>query len=248
MFSAKLIDLPLLRDSVAAISELIDEAEIVVRGDSIRIVASDRAVVSVVDFFLAKEAFAEYNYEKDMKVGLNLINFLKILKRAAGNDVMELKITEEKFDIQFKGDSVRVFSLPVIDVSRMDLPPIEKLEFPSFFEIKSEILNSGIDDTDLIGDSMIINVQSDKLILRSESETSMAQLELVPNGGMLQSLSSPQASRSRYSLDYLKKIIKAKKLSDIAKVSLGTDYPMKIVFEIPGKARLSFILAPRVED
>jgi len=248
MLTAKLSEISLLRDSIAAISEIIDETEIAIRSDGIRMVAADRAVVSVVDFFLSSSAFSEYKYERDMKIGLNLINFLKILKRATPNDTMDIKISDERFEIQLSGSSVRTFSLPVVDVSRSDLPPIEKLEFPSFFEINSEILNSGIDDADLIGDSVIVNVHPDKVILKSENESSMSQLELLPANGGLQNLSAKESVRSRYSLDYLKKIIKARKLSETAKISIGTDYPMKIVFESAGKARLGFILAPRVED
>ena len=54
--------------------------------------------------------------------------------------------------------------------------------------------------------------------------------------------------RARYSLDYLKKIIKAKKLSPETKISMSNDYPMKIQFEVPGKMQLGFILAPRVDE
>lgn len=248
MLTAKLNELALLRDSITAIAELIDEAELIVRQDGIKLMASDRAVVSVVDFFMAKSAFSEYNYEKDMQVGLNLINFLKILKRANTNDSMALKITEDKFEMKMIGDSTRVFSLPIIDVSRSELPPIDKLEFPAVFEINAEILNNGIEDADLIGDSVVITASSDRVMLRSESETSMTQLELTPDGNSLNILSSSDSVRSRYSLDYLKKMMKARKLAGTVRISLGLDYPLKMIFESTDKSRLGFILAPRVED
>ena len=54
--------------------------------------------------------------------------------------------------------------------------------------------------------------------------------------------------RARYSLDYLKKISKAKKLSPEAEMAMATDYPMRLEFNIPDKMRLGFILAPRVEE
>ncbi|MBI4896284.1 MAG: DNA polymerase sliding clamp, partial [Candidatus Aenigmarchaeota archaeon] len=54
--------------------------------------------------------------------------------------------------------------------------------------------------------------------------------------------------RARYSLDYLKKMIKGRKLSNTASIEMGTDYPMKLEFSVPEKIRLGFILAPRIED
>ncbi|MFT4868337.1 MAG: DNA polymerase III sliding clamp (beta) subunit (PCNA family), partial [Candidatus Nanohaloarchaea archaeon] len=40
----------------------------------------------------------------------------------------------------------------------------------------------------------------------------------------------------------------AKKLSDTLQLRLGNDFPMRLNFEVPDKARLSFVLAPRIEE
>ena len=65
---------------------------------------------------------------------------------------------------------------------------------------------------------------------------------------MLKIITADQPVRARYSLDYLKKIFMARKLSDTAKIAMATDYPMKVQFEVPNKMRLAFVLAPRVEE
>jgi proliferating cell nuclear antigen len=67
-------------------------------------------------------------------------------------------------------------------------------------------------------------------------------------GSMLKGLVVKEHTRSRYSLDYLKKIIKAKRLSDNVAIHMSTDYPAKIVFDVPERMQLNFILAPRVEE
>jgi len=54
--------------------------------------------------------------------------------------------------------------------------------------------------------------------------------------------------KSIFSLDYLNKVIKAKKLSDTLTLHLGDDFPLKIDFKVPDKLELSFILAPRIEE
>ena len=52
--------------------------------------------------------------------------------------------------------------------------------------------------------------------------------------------------KARYPLDYLKKMIKATKISDSVSIEWGQDYPMKLAFNAENKVSLSFILAPRV--
>ncbi|MEM5811049.1 MAG: DNA polymerase sliding clamp, partial [Candidatus Aenigmatarchaeota archaeon] len=54
--------------------------------------------------------------------------------------------------------------------------------------------------------------------------------------------------RSRYPIDYLKKMIKASKIADSATVRLGQDYPMKLEFKSGDKVSMTFVLAPRVSE
>ncbi len=249
MFEAKLDDVSLLRESVATISELIDETEFRIKGDGIELLASDRAVVAVVDFLLSRNAFSEYSHDQDMKVGLNLLNFLQILRRAQPNDSVRLKLDENKLSITLEGDSTRRFTLPLINVSKEETPDLSKLEagFSSSFIVNSEVLNSGIDDAELVTDSIVFTVRKDAFSMKAESDASSAQLELVP-GSVFKIVTADQPVRARYSLDYLKKIFKARKLAESAKIALATDYPMRIQFEVPNKMKLAFVLAPRVEE
>jgi len=70
MFNALLENVQLFRDSIATIAELIDETEIKIRKDGIKLLASDRAVVAVADFFFSAENFKEYHYESDVTIGV----------------------------------------------------------------------------------------------------------------------------------------------------------------------------------
>ena len=54
-------------------------------------------------------------------------------------------------------------------------------------------------------------------------------------------------ARSKYSLEYLQKMIKATKLVDKVKINFSNDYPLRLDFTTPF-IELSFILAPRVEN
>ena len=67
------------------------------------------------------------------------------------------------------------------------------------------------------------------------------------NKGLLK-LESSQAAKAQYPLEYLKKMIKANKLSKQLVLEFGTDYHMRMSFKSIDKMQLSFILAPRVSE
>lgn len=248
MFEAKLDDVSLLRDSIATVAELIDETELHIKEYGLQLIAADRAVVVVIDFYLARDAFNEYKYTDDARIGMNLQNLLQILKRAGEGDSLTIKLADGKLDLTLKGQSTRKFVLPLIDISREETPPIDKLDFSASLVVSSDVLSSGIEDAELITDSVIFTIRKDQLTMKGESDTSFTQMDLMKDEGGLKIIDVGEPVRARYSLDYLKKIIKAKKMSPEAKISMSNDYPMKIQFEVPGKMQLGFILAPRVEE
>src|SRR3989344_7831027 len=99
MFEATLNEIPLLRDSIAVIAELIDEAELHVKSGGLKMLAADRAVVVVVDYFLSKDAFSSYNYESDLRIGISLEKFNQILKRAKDDDIMKISSDGKRLNI-----------------------------------------------------------------------------------------------------------------------------------------------------
>jgi len=247
MFEARLDDISILRDSIATIADIIDETELRIKEKGIEMVASDRAVVAVVDFMLSRSVFNEYKFEAEQKIGINLINLLQILKRAKSDDKLLIKLEQNKLYLTLQNGSKRVFSLPIIDVSKEEPPPLESLNFTSQIKINSEILSSGIEDAELVGDSIVFTVNKSNFIMKAESDSTSSLLELSAGSGM-KILEMGEPVRARYSLDYLKKMIKARKLSEETKLMMGTDYPLRLQFEIPGKLNLGFVLAPRVDE
>jgi len=246
MFSAVLDNIGLFRDSVATISELIDEGQFKIRKNGIELLASDRAVVAVVDFSFSAKNFKEYNYKSDINIGVNLSSLLHVLRRANANDVLQINVDENSLSLKFKNGSTRKFTLPLIEI-REDVPSgIDKMVFKSEVELSSEILSNGIDDADLVSDSVIFEIEKDSVLLKSQGDSSSTELRL--DKGDQVKINTEKNVKARYSIDYLKKMIKAKKLSDKVKLELDSNYPLKMTFSLPGKLTMSFILAPRVEE
>lgn len=247
MIRAVLSDVSLFKDSLTAIAQIIDEAVFKFKPEGIELVAADRAKVAAVDFKLKKEAFDEYKCDKEVGVGLNFDNLLKVVKRIRKTEDMEIKINEEenRVEIVAKGKSTRVFALPILDISEEELPPIEKLQFSAKVNVETEVVKEGIEDADTIADSVVFQTSGSEFVMLAEGDSSKVELKIDNNQDP--SLEIEGEAKARYPVDYLKKFMKASNLSERVTISFGTDYPMKLEFDAEN-VYLAFILAPRVEE
>lgn len=248
MFSCVFDKVDGFRDALSTIVEFVDDVKLKFGKEGIFLDAADRAVVVISSLKVYLDSFEEYNFEKEKKIGINLTNFLNVLKRVKPAEKLKLFVPDEgnKLMLEIRGKSVRKFMLPLIDVSSEELPDISTLKFACSFEIPTEILDNMINDAELFTDFIIFRVNGNKVMVATQSDYGSFEIELGEKE--ISKIKAEESVKARYSLDYLKKIIKAKKISEAVKVALGTDYPIKFIFEDPGMLSLSFILAPRVEE
>ncbi|MBI4010396.1 MAG: proliferating cell nuclear antigen (pcna) [Candidatus Aenigmarchaeota archaeon] len=248
LFKATLSEPQLLVNSISTIAELIDEGLFKISKDGISLVAADRAMVAVVNFNLSSAAFQNYDLDEEQTIGLNISNLLSVLKRATGSDKISLGLNAKKLEILIEGSSKRKFTVPLLDLSQEEVPPIDQLEFTVSAEVKPEVLQSGVDDAEIISDSVVFEISSNGFLMKAEGDVSKAELELEKGNKALINIQTESNAKSRYPLDYLKKMMKAAKIADAVAIKFGQDYPMKLSFKCGDKCSLQFILAPRVSE
>ena len=251
MFKAVTKDPKSLRDSVDIISQLIDDGLFNVKKSGIELEAADRTMVSFVDFKLKSSAFESYECDKDITVGINLLNLLTVLKRANIDDKLTLSLDEKDnvLEVVLEGSSVRKFALPLLQISKVDTPDIEQLlkKFTADAEVSSDVFEQGISDAEIVADSVIIELSPDKLRMFAEGNNSKSELKIFKGTDTLTKLNTKDTVSARYSLDYLKKMIKGSRLSDKVNIMLGKDFPLRMVFQ-NDNTFLGLILAPRVSE
>ncbi|MFP4116009.1 MAG: proliferating cell nuclear antigen (pcna) [Candidatus Aenigmatarchaeota archaeon] len=250
MFKAKLAEPSILKDSVSTISELIHEGIFKISSDSLYLRASDRATVAVVDFKLEREAFEEFECDEEMQIGVNLEDLLEILKRAKKNDSLTLEVSDDASRLKASiGDGTkREFEMPLLSLSESDVPETKQLEFDAELKLKSSVLKRGIADAEIVADSVLFTAEPGKLTMKAESDSGSVEARTDEDSEDLMEIEVAEKTESRYPIDYLESILKASKISDIASVKFGTDYPMELKFEEPDRVKISFVLAPRVEE
>jgi len=242
-------DSSLLRDSISTIGELIDEGIFKVDKNGLGLIAADRAMVAVIDFKLPGTIFDEFKVDKEQNIAINLTNLVSVLKRVGANEKLEMELKDNRLEIIMKNSSTRKFTVPLLDISQEEIPPINQLDFKARAKIKSDVLKNGIEDAEIASDSVIFEASKEGFSMRASGDISSTELSLEKGNEALLDLSVPtEPVRARYPLDYLKKMIKAAKLANDINIRWSKDYPMRMDFTSVDKVSLGFVLAPRVSE
>jgi proliferating cell nuclear antigen len=242
-----LADSKLLKDSVSIISDLVTEARFTITKDSIDLVAMDPANVAMVIFKLLSSSFTEYQVEKEVKVALNLNNLKQVLKRASGSDIVSLELDENKFKVVLRSNTTRTFYLPIIELDEKD-QRIPSLNFPVSIKTQSSVLNDAIEDASIVAESVQFMAEHKKFIITAEGDLSKAKVEIPGDDNTIITKEGEEHLKAKYSIEYLKKMIQASKLSDQVFIRFSNDYPLKLEYKSTDKLLMSFILAPRVDN
>ena len=237
-----------LKESVSIISDLVNEARFKVSKDAIELVAMDPANVAMVIFKLLSSSFTEYDVKKDVEIAINLSNLKQIMRRAKPNDMLTLEMDpENKLRIQLKGDNIRTFNLPIIELDEKE-QKIPDLKFPVDVKIPSNVLNEAIEDVDVVAESVTFLVEPKKFTIHAEGDLSQAKIEMKESDSIKIKTDGNEKIKAKYSIEYLKKMISGSKIADDASICFNNDYPLKLQYKTVDKVMLTFILAPRVEN
>lgn len=236
-----------LKESIAIVSELVNEARFKITSQAIELVAMDPANVAMVIFKLLSSSFVEYNIEQDTEFAINLSNFKQILRRTGANDTVTLELDGNKLKTTLKSRSVRTFSLPIIELDEKE-QKIPDLSFPVEIKTQSNILTDAIEDVDIIADSVSLITEGDVFKISAEGDLSEASIEINSNDDTTIKTDMNAKIKAKYSIDYLKKMIAGSKIADEVSIKFNKDYPLRIDYATIDKVMLSFILAPRVEN
>jgi len=242
---AALEEIKILKSSIDAISNIIDEAGIIVSKEGMTLRAMDPAHVAFVDLQITKDAFSDYKVEEKLTLGLDLDRFNTILKRAGSSDKLTLSANDETtMNIEIKNSSTRRFELPLIDISEEEIK-LPSLDFPAEIELDPKVLLEGIKDAEIVSDNIIFKVDENNLYLEAKGDLGNVKVKVDKDNAITFRVDSP--CNSMFSIEYLKDMVKASDIAKSVKVYFGKDIPLKLEFIAP-EVRLNFLIAPRVES
>lgn len=236
------------KESISIISDIVTEATFKVGPNGLKLVAMDPANVAMVNFELFSSCFTQYEVKDPEEIAINLNNLKQILRRAKGDDMLTLETTEDsKLKIQMKSNTTRSFSIPTLEIEDKE-QKVPDLSFPMNVQMHSSMLSDSIEDVSVVGESVTLLGEKEQLSVKAEGDLSKAFIEVKSDENTTIKADTDDKFKSKYSLEYLRKMINGGKLSDDVSLSFNTDYPLRLEYKVTDRLLLSFILAPRVDN
>ena len=237
----KLNNPKLFAEVIGIISELVLEVRIKVDADGMSILAIDPANVAMIIFKLPNTAFSQIEIDKREVLGISLDNLKAVLRRVRPGSVLTMSRQENELKIEIHDKIKREFNLALIEIESEE-KNIPNLDFAAKIEMTSLDFSEAIEDCAVVADSCAFVSSSDKFVISARGSLNSFKSEFTDEVNI-----QAEEANSRYSLEYLQKMIKATKITDKVVINFSSDYPLRLDFNTP-LMELGFILAPRVES
>lgn len=239
----------LLKKSMEIISDLVLEGTFVFKKEYIELVALNSNNVVMVIFRLLKSNFETYDVEEETQISLSLEHLSSVLKACDDKAKLslEFKDSKSKLKITSQGKSKKEFELVLIDFTDDNLQKIPNLEFPTKVVSSSSQFSSAVNDLGFLEEGVTFKAQ-DKSFSLSGRTTAMAGSVDFKENVDVKVEDELEKYECRYSMEYLKKFIKADKMVPSVELSFNKDYPLKVEYKVMDRLLLGFILAPRGEE
>jgi len=143
---------------ISAISTLVEEAtfEATVEGVSFR--GMDPSHVALIDISWPNSAFEKYSCDSDIKFGVRIDEFSKIIKRAEKSESVEINISEDSM-LRVSIGKNKKYKMRLIESSVSDTP-LPKITYDSKIALSSTGLDKILGDIEVVSDYLSIKTTS----------------------------------------------------------------------------------------
>ncbi|MFB6246156.1 MAG: proliferating cell nuclear antigen (pcna) [Candidatus Pacearchaeota archaeon] len=229
-----------LAKTIDLVSELVTEVRLKLDESGMSLTAIDPANVAMVRFLLRKDAFTEFDLEDNEKLGVNLEDLKKILKRAGSKSTLSIEKNESSLNIEIQDRVKRKFTLGLIDIDKEE-KEMPSLEFSARVEISSTDLTNAIEDCAVVSEACSFLIENQTFVIEAKGMNS-ARSEFTGDEATIHA----EDCKSRYSLEYLQKFMKGAKMTSKIALNFANDHPLKMDIVVENM-EINFVLAPRVE-
>ncbi len=247
VFSAKTSGSEEWKAVISAISTLVEEAtfEATVEGISFR--GMDPSHVALIDINWPNTAFERYECDGDIKFGVRIDEFSKLIKRADKSSAIEINISDDNMLLVTIGKNKK-YKMRLIESSASDTP-LPKIPYDTKISLTASSFDKVLGDVQVVSDYLIINATESQAEFSGKGDSGEVNIVLEKNKDELTELDVNADSSGTYSLEYLNPIVKAVGTSvETITCEFSSSKPLRIEFKVANIGRIHFYLAPRVES
>lgn len=239
-----LAEVDCIKKPFSIMNELITEAVFNIEIDKISLVMMDPANCAMVVWNLFSSACTEWDCEPQ-KICIRLEDAKQMLKSANKLDVLTIEHNkeEDKIDFVLRGKYIRRYSLPLIQNEEKE-QKIPELNFSAKIVMPSDTFAEQINEACNGAESVSFSAEPNKLF----DLTTTVNFNKLNIENRDVEIYTDKPTCCKYTLEYLKQMVKAKDISKDVVIQFSESYPLRLTYKQLDKQEMVFILAPRVEN
>lgn len=224
---------------------LVSEAKFEFRREGLFVSAVDPSHVAMLAIKAHRDGFIDYEVEKDIELGVDLDKVKDILKLGSKGDIVEIRLEGSKLGFYF--EDLRT-TIGTIDVGGMNIPRVPDISLAARVTIKRDQFELALKGCEKISDHVTLVITPEQFEISAVGESS-DESQAIFSREKLKDIFCEEEVKSTYPIDYLLKLVKQIDSAEYITISMSSEYPVKIDFEIMnGHGMCSFLLAPRIEE
>ena len=245
-----------IRILIEALKDILNDTNIMFDETGMKIIAMDNTHTVMVHVKLNAENFEEYTCKKKLVVGVNMLNFFKLIKSLSNNGTLTLFIEEDNINIlgikieDSEKNTITSYGMKLMDIDEENFR-IPNAKFDYIISMPSNDFQRTIRSMSELSDLIEINSIGQKIIMKcigdfANQETIMGE---VANGlKFLQSSEENDIVSGIFSLKHLLMFTRCSNISHNIELYLKNDYPLVIRYAIANLGDIKLCLAPRVNS
>ena len=225
--------------------------------DKLYIQSMDKSHICLADIEIQGKWFSFYDCEVSNKISVDSSHFAVLMNYALKHDIIELKFENEvepdKLYINFlnskekKGSFDHFFELNLIEVEE-DSIGIPTVEYEVDFTIDSKKLSEVLSELNTIGQNLNIKCNEEVLELNASGDSAKLKVNIPIDDLNEYAIAEGDELNISFSLSHLCKMCCSMKLSETIDVSLSSEYPMALKYNLGDGSKVSFYIAPKIPD
>ena len=257
ILEVKTVQSSAFRILIEALKEILTDANLEFDETGLKIMAMDSSHTVLVHLKLHADNFEHYYINRSkLVVGINMINFFKLIKTMGNTDTLTLYVIEDnESTLGIKLENIEKNSRTKYELNLMDLNEdhmsIPPAEFDSVITMPSVDFQKICRDMHNLADNIEIQSLGSQLIFRCNGD--FASQETIigeTNSGMvyIKNENPDEIVQGIFALKHLVLFSKCTNLCNSIEMYLKNDYPLIIKYLVASLGEIKLCLAPKFEN
>lgn len=247
----------LLKKVLDSIKDIITEANFDCSPNGLSLQAMDSSHVSLIDILLESEGFEHYRCDRNIPMGLNIGNLIKMINCAGAEDIVTIKCEDKPDNVTFlfeskDNDKISDFEMKTMTIDDEHLLVPEQT-YTAVVKMPSREFQRLCRDLSQIGDTVHVSVTKEGVRFSTTGDIGTANITCRPNPSVDKEEERTEVQitepvSSSFALRYLNSFTKATPLSPTVTLGMVKDLPVVVEYKIADMGHVRYYLAPKIED